>query len=95
MNKPAISSLKAKLGVLERRRDYLEKKIQGDGEQSYNLAEISALNAALTVLQWYAQKRDEGESPIGLLVELVAIGTMDDEVADLQERASKLLKELE
>jgi len=96
-----IPTLRAKIEVLERRAQYVEKRIadrrrQGATEQvSFDLAEVSALRTATRVCAWFVQDgtSGDGSSPMGILNRFLETDAEDTlAVSRLQQEALEALK---
>lgn len=98
-DKPNIANLAGKVRIFERRLDYLEKKIadrtRSEGELNWDMAEVSAIRLALSLIEWYRDDLD-GTGVLDLL-ERVSRLDVDDVAAflELQREIRQKLEEIE
>lgn len=74
---PIIEGMQAKIGVLERRAEYLERKLeresyQGTASSDFDRHELSALRAALRTMRFHASSLRPEVDPVVALARLIS-----------------------
>lgn len=102
---PIIVGANAKIGVLERRLDHLQRRLREDGYRSaasaeFDRTEAEALRAGIRALRFHASRLQPDSDPVVALDKLVEACTQhltghlaDDEMIARVKRAASVLSE--
>ena len=106
---PRIERVNAKIGTLERRIEWLRSRLaeanrgdRNDRQQTFDRAEVEALEAACAALRYHRQALDAETDPVLALSELLDATTSElagwedtERLAEAVRRGQRVLKELD
>jgi len=100
---PRIERVNAKIGILERRCDWLRTRLaepgRNDRQQSFDRAEVEALEAACSALRYHRQSLDADTDPVLSLAEILDAveesgPALSDRIESAIIRARRVLRDL-